>query len=316
MRNLQFFFLAAALVTTATGYSQIYAGGTNNDVDWANLTSGTQCQITGQSVSEASNQIDWQRAWNKLTGKPGETAPRVYDFTRKKVVVITLGRRDSGGYSVFVTGIRRGGGGRWVIDATERTPAPGSYVNRRPSTPFTVVTVDKMASGFLLNLSQFEPQPGYDDGYGYNNGWPNRPTNPPITGNPNDNSSPVNWSNLTSSVRSNATRQELLVARNANDFRRVYGNLTGQNGMVAPGNIDWTREMVVFVTLGTRRTGGYSVFVKSLRSGPNGAIIVDAVERTPDPSSFVTQGLTSPWTAIKLDRTQARILLNMDLYSQ
>jgi predicted RNA-binding protein with TRAM domain len=316
MQNLHLPFSLLMIAATGLSFAQGFGSGTNSDVDWSNLTSGTQCRITGQSVSEASNQIDWQRAWNRLTGRPGETAPRVYDFARKKVVIITLGERRSGGYSVFVSGIRRSTTGSFVLDATERTPAPGSYVSTARTTPYTVITVDKSAARFVLNLSLFEPQPAYDPYYdpyyrdGYGDGY--QPTNPPITGNGNDSVSPVDWSVLSSGVRSRASRTELLVATSAADYQRKYANLTGMVGAAAPSNVNWSREVVVIVTLGTRRSGGYSVFVKGLRSGPNRSIIVDAVEKSPNPGSFVSQEMTSPWTMIKMEKTNAKILLNLD----
>ena len=64
--------------------------------------------------------------------------------------------------------------------------------------------------------------------------------------------------------------------------------------------IDFARQMVAGVFLGTRPTGGYSVeIVGARREGP--ALVLEYVERTPPPDAVLTQALTEPFHIVRLD---------------
>lgn len=65
--------------------------------------------------------------------------------------------------------------------------------------------------------------------------------------------------------------------------------------------IDWKKQMVIVVSGGTQRTGGYSVEVKSLEV-KDGKLIVHWKLNTPAPDSIVIQVLTNPTLTILVDR--------------
>jgi hypothetical protein len=68
-----------------------------------------------------------------------------------------------------------------------------------------------------------------------------------------------------------------------------------QNGANAPlPAVDFSREMVVGVFLGTRPTAGYGVeIVRTI--GNSGALIVEYVETAPPRDAFTAQILTAPY---------------------
>ncbi|OFV93949.1 MAG: hypothetical protein A3H95_07720 [Acidobacteria bacterium RIFCSPLOWO2_02_FULL_64_15] len=57
--------------------------------------------------------------------------------------------------------------------------------------------------------------------------------------------------------------------------------------------VDFSKEMVVGVFLGTRRTSGYSVEIVRTRE-ENGALIVQYVETQPSPRAVTAQVITMP----------------------
>ena len=65
--------------------------------------------------------------------------------------------------------------------------------------------------------------------------------------------------------------------------------------------IDWKKQMVIVVSGGTQRTGGYSVDVKSL-DVKEGKLIVNWKLNSPKPGAIVTQALTTPTLTILVDR--------------
>ena len=65
-------------------------------------------------------------------------------------------------------------------------------------------------------------------------------------------------------------------------------------GTAQPPAVDFTREMVVAVTMGKQRTGGYSIEITQAEvSGQQFQITVK--KRAPAPGAMVTQAITAPF---------------------
>jgi hypothetical protein len=73
--------------------------------------------------------------------------------------------------------------------------------------------------------------------------------------------------------------------------------------LAAPA-IDFAREMVLAVVLGTRPTGGYSIRIIGVRPPlvEGGAMVVRVAENSPPPGAIVTQALTSPFHFVTIPR--------------
>ena len=74
-------------------------------------------------------------------------------------------------------------------------------------------------------------------------------------------------------------------------------------GVAQPPAVDFTREMVVAVTMGKQRTGGYSIEITQAEvSGQQ--FLVTVKKRVPAPGAMVTQAFTSPFhfAAVPLSR--------------
>src|ERR1043166_8893111 len=71
--------------------------------------------------------------------------------------------------------------------------------------------------------------------------------------------------------------------------------------------IDWKKQMVIVISGGTQRTGGYSVETKSLEVKDN-KLIVNWKLNTPAPGSIVTQALTNPTLTILVDRFEGDVV--------
>jgi hypothetical protein len=71
-------------------------------------------------------------------------------------------------------------------------------------------------------------------------------------------------------------------------------------------SIDWKKQMVVVISGGQQRTGGYNVEAKSLEI-KNGKLIVHWKLNTPGPGSIVTQAITYPTLTILVDRFEGDV---------
>jgi hypothetical protein len=80
---------------------------------------------------------------------------------------------------------------------------------------------------------------------------------------------------------------------------RVYANHGRPPSL--PG-VDFTREIVVLVALGTRATGGYAISIDSARTTAT-TLIVYVHSTSPRPTCGTTGALTQPVYAVALPRS-------------
>lgn len=91
------------------------------------------------------------------------------------------------------------------------------------------------------------------------------------------------------------------------DFQKYWSELTGRPPHEAPRGVDWNRNYLVAIHLGTRPTGGYGVSVRSIeRTTPND-LVLTYVETRPRPDAMVTQALTSPWVIVAVERVPGNL---------
>ena len=73
-----------------------------------------------------------------------------------------------------------------------------------------------------------------------------------------------------------------------------------------PPDVDFSKEMVIVATLGTKRTGGYSVEIVSAE--PAGRKLRVAVKRaSPPPGALAIQALTAPFHFVAVPRSDLEI---------
>lgn len=73
--------------------------------------------------------------------------------------------------------------------------------------------------------------------------------------------------------------------------------------IVAPQRIDWRREAVVWLFMGSKPTGGYGLRLASPAASVSHGIAVITIQwRDPAPGAMLTQQLTSPFLVLKLQK--------------
>lgn len=79
-------------------------------------------------------------------------------------------------------------------------------------------------------------------------------------------------------------------------YRRLRG---GASPPPPPPSIDFSREMVLVISLGMRTSGGFGVAVTASQQTPTD-IVVTVEETVPGPTCMVTMAITYPFTAVTL----------------
>jgi hypothetical protein len=310
--------LATLATLVGLAHAQTSIGGKpwnpRDSVNYQTFQSGVRSNITAQSLIEIPSEADFQTYWSRSTGQPPSTAPRGVDWLRQKLIAVHLGTRPTGGYSVMVTNIERAGPVANVF-ALETKPAPRQVVDKSPTSPYALVTVDRIALPFRLSLSE---RSGANIGGGHV-----IVTSPgTVIVNPNDFEKPggggwrdpahsVNWAHLQSGVHSRFTTSGFRVVSSLAEWQLLFGQMSAQAGAQTPDlAVDWLRERVVVVHLGRRSTGGYRIRVADVeKNGLTG--VIRAIEEKPVPGGVSTQAVTSPYAVIKVPRNLASFKLDL-----
>jgi hypothetical protein len=104
-----------------------------------------------------------------------------------------------------------------------------------------------------------------------------------------------------------------LVIRNAKELMQAQGGKGDEEAATAAlakalkvDGIDWNKQMVLVLSGGQRRTGGYSVQVKGIEVKGD-TLTVRWEVKGPPPGSFVTQALTHPSKTLLVERFDGTI---------
>lgn len=121
----------------------------------------------------------------------------------------------------------------------------------------------------------------------------------------------LNWQPFMDGQQSANTRQGIQVLDSESAFRTYWQKTLRKDPMAAPKNVNWSREKLVAINLGQRKSGGFRIHITRMVKGTDGIVRVTATEWTPTPGAYVTDALTSPWVIVKVDRMSERFALDV-----
>jgi hypothetical protein len=106
---------------------------------WGGVSSG----IHEARRSVVRTPEEWTALWTKHAGErlPSDPVP-VIDWTKDMVVVVVLGDRPTGGYSVEISGVEQLKD-KLVVRSHAIEPAPGSVQTQAVTSPFAFRTVPR-----------------------------------------------------------------------------------------------------------------------------------------------------------------------------
>jgi hypothetical protein len=108
---------------------------------------------------------------------------------------------------------------------------------------------------------------------------------------------------ISSGAYSKIQQKQTHIMRSDGEWQIYWEKMTGNPGRTAPGQIDWVKNRLVAINLGTRPTGGYSVKLKDLYLKGIRQAVAEVVEYTPSPDMMVTQAITSPFVVVQIPAT-------------
>lgn len=98
------------------------------------------------------------------------------------------------------------------------------------------------------------------------------------------------------------SEREFILVSDAEMLRDLWNRAHGSQLQVPPvPEVDFGRETVVALFLGTKPTGGYSIDVEGVTL-EQGELFIDVRVEEPPPGAITTQALTSPWVMVRILR--------------
>jgi hypothetical protein len=116
----------------------------------------------------------------------------------------------------------------------------------------------------------------------------------------------ITWRTYKAGSQSKAEDERIVVMDTLADYQQ-YLIKYAPDGAGDARDINWNKEELVAIHIGTRNRGGYSVEVSTIaKIKPNEARVFWA-ELTPARGLATTQAITSPWTIVRLNRPGLRL---------
>lgn len=103
----------------------------------------------------------------------------------------------------------------------------------------------------------------------------------------------------TGSYAASGAEPQVAVATDAGTYRTLWTSLVGRD---EPQAVDFTKESAVFLILGEKPTGGYSIEPKST-TVDGSTLVINADTKSPPPDAMVTQAFTTPFAVIAVGTT-------------
>src|SRR5690606_25434349 len=115
------------------------------------------------------------------------------------------------------------------------------------------------------------------------------------------------WRSLSKGLISGLNTPRRLVIRDEASYYKVWAEHAAESNRVAlPPHVDFPREMVIVVAMGTRPTGGYLIEVVDVQvRGRSLHVLVG--EREPSPGTLQIQHETQPYQFIALPMVAGRV---------
>lgn len=234
--------------------------GAQGTVQWRTYLSGERSMINQAETHVLMNEGAWQKLWSRVTGRDPSGAPRDIDWNKDVMVLICLGQRPTGGYSVQIESIRWKDAGTITVRFSERQPAPGALTTEALTAPFVIAKVQRPVGNFT-----FEKVPGTTVGT-----WPR--VDPPNWGGNDVQIIPIEWEHLASGTLRIAPARQTAVLDDADELDRYVKGILGLTS--SRFRVNFSRDVVVALHGEASRTTPLEVEVSRVMLRRDGMVAI------------------------------------------
>lgn len=130
-------------------------------ITWDTYRTGQFSQIETYRTYIIRDQGQFEDYWYKTTGNPRRTAPQDVNWLKNELVAIHLGKKPTGGYSIYVGGVNQVEGLTYNINVVEQRPGPGAMLSQEITSPFVIIRLPRRTATYLFSRT-VEIAPSYN----------------------------------------------------------------------------------------------------------------------------------------------------------
>ncbi|HWA83385.1 MAG TPA: protease complex subunit PrcB family protein, partial [Fimbriimonadaceae bacterium] len=267
---------------------------------------GTASKAQGQQVVVMDTIADFQRYRNTY-GPEGVGNAGDVDWVKEELIAIHLGPRDSGGYTVGVTTIKKTKANEATVYWAEFTPPKGVAHSKEATSPWTIIRLNR--PGYRLAFEGHREEgrlPGgikiisTGDGDGYGSGC--RCCEKCIREHQNR----LSWQNFSCGDDAPVVTPSTYVMSSALEYER-YRQSYNMSGLPEDPNVDWYRERLLAIHLGHKFTGGYRILIDHVDIVDGTRVNVSYVEVQPTNQVRTAFSTTGPYLIIRVPRVRGMV---------
>lgn len=151
--------LATTLLTAAAAHAQFGTlpgqNALGQGVRFSNVAMGDASNMDRPGLYRFYDEATLRNHWTRY-GLRGQFPPKI-DWFNDQVVIIALGRRATGGYSVSIGGMEKLATGRVKITAVETTPFKNQQTTQQLTAPYLAIAIDRTIPAFDVAWTQTTP---------------------------------------------------------------------------------------------------------------------------------------------------------------
>ena len=200
------------------------------------------------------------------------------------LVAVHLGQRPTAGYSVLVRKLERRTSNTTTVCYDERKPAPNSSAGSVTTSPYEIIRVERAAGNF-----EFERSEGRQSGGVVTSDF-------------------LSWRVYEEGRTCGVTREGTYVIRNQDEFEVYWRSLNAED--VAPRDVDWSKENLIAIHLGSKATGGYEILPREVVPLNDGRLYCSFLERLPSRDQHVSKTKTSPYCILRVAKFLGAVLFD------
>ena len=117
---------------------------------------------------------------------------------------------------------------------------------------------------------------------------------------------PVKYRTFDSGTSSAIQHRGLRTINNEAEFQTYWAQHSG-SAANAPRGIEWGKELLIAINLGSRPSSGYAVYVETIARPTPNDLVVRYVESQPPKGSINAAVMTSPWVLVRMERAGGNI---------
>ncbi|HVT13348.1 MAG TPA: protease complex subunit PrcB family protein [Fimbriimonadaceae bacterium] len=292
--------LLAVVVAVALGRPQLDP----NQFVWRTYKEGAQSKAQDQRIVVMDTIADFQRYCNTY-GPEGVGNGRDVDWVKEELIAIHLGQRDSGGYKVGVTTIKKTKANEATVYWAEFTPPKGVSHSKDATSPWTIIRLNR--PGYRLAFEGHREEgtlPGgiriISLGDGYEPGC--KCCEKCIREHENR----LGWQSFAYGDDAPAVTPSTCVMNSALEYER-YRQSYGMTGLPQEPNVDWNRERLLAIHLGHKFTGGYQILIDHIDIVDGTRVNVSYLEVQPTNQVRTAYSTTGPYLIVRVPRVRGTV---------